>query len=114
MSDQRRRFYGLPVIPVPAHESGVAGAVQHGPTTRRRVIFAAVGSSSDVPALEVTGETNEDVAGEVLAYIRPLLCAMTEPFRPITVTVDLVLGAGHIRAGGTPAGYFIVREASRE
>lgn len=76
----------------------------------RRVVFAAVGSSANVPALEVAGETNQDVAGEVLAYVRPLLCAMTEPFRPITVTVDLVLGAGNIRAGGVAAGYFIVRE----
>lgn len=76
----------------------------------RRVTFAAVGSSSQVPPLEVTGGTDEEVAGEVLAYVRPLLCAMTDPPRPIVVHVDLVVGYGFIRCAGQPAGWFLVRE----
>jgi len=80
----------------------------------RRVVFAAVGSSSQVPPLEVDGTTNQDVAGEVMAYVRPLLCAMCDPPMPIVVQVDLALGAGTIRAGGQPAGYFTIREDPRE
>jgi hypothetical protein len=60
----------------------------------------------------VAGETNQEVAGEVLAYVRPLLCAMTDPPRPIVVHVDLVMGNGFIRCAGHPAGWFIVREVT--
>jgi hypothetical protein len=74
----------------------------------RRVVFAAVGSSSKVPALEVAGGTDEEVADEVLAYVRPLLAAMTDPPRPIAVYVDIVVGYGFIRCAGQPAGAFIV------
>lgn len=80
----------------------------------RRVVFAAVGSSSSVPALEVAGDTNQEVAGEVLAYVRPLLLAMTDPPGPIVVQVDLAMGYGMIRCAGQPSGAFIIREGSRE